>query len=264
MKESSTYRRIGLFLQVLQYTELLWEMAAKRRGEKVRWKVIMILEALKALCRLLLLRVTGGRMVVPPLPEREAIPEAKAEEDEEEAIEDAMNGIKRKTDWMMPRTGLTLPTLPNPSDISNFLLSKVLTADDIKPATTLLSKVQGSAHLSEILHIIRPVIYAVAMSRAKEKKSWQPWLIGISVELAARHLRKDGPGMRETALEREEWNRRGWAMGWWSMRGAFYENVTKGMVKSVADSKWTPGIVGGIINDYEYLWDSYHFSSADM
>jgi peroxin-16 len=30
-----------------------------------------------------------------------------------------------------------------------------------------------------------------------------------------------------TGLEREELKKRGWALGWWAMRGAFYENVTK-------------------------------------
>ncbi|KAI9743831.1 MAG: Peroxisomal membrane protein pex16 [Claussenomyces sp. TS43310] len=267
MRESKAYRRIGLFLQVLQYTELLWEMAAKRRGEKIRWRVVVILEALKALCRLLLLRVTGWRMVVPPLPEREVVPESKEAEEEEQAVEEAYGGgepEKSRKDWTMPRTGLTIPTLPNPSEISNFLLSKVLTADDIRPATNLLGRIQGSAQLAEMLHIVRPVIYAYAMSRARDKRSWQPWLLGISVELAARQLRKDGPGQRETVLEREEWNRRGWAMGWWAMRGAFYENVTKAMVNSVAESRFTPGIVGTIIQDYSFLWDNYHFSSADM
>ena len=30
-----------------------------------------------------------------------------------------------------------------------------------------------------------------------------------------------------TGLEREELRKRGWSMGWWLMRGAFYENITK-------------------------------------
>jgi hypothetical protein len=30
-----------------------------------------------------------------------------------------------------------------------------------------------------------------------------------------------------TALEKEELKRRGWSLGWWLMRGAFYETFTK-------------------------------------
>lgn len=67
---------------MIQYTELLWEMAAKRRGEKVRWRVVVLLEAIKALCRLFLLRLTNSRpLVSPPLPEREIDPRTLDEND---------------------------------------------------------------------------------------------------------------------------------------------------------------------------------------
>lgn len=158
----------------------------------------------------------------------------------------------------MKRTGLSLPNLPNPSDISSYLLSKVLTADDIKAPSALLNTVRGSAQLAEILHILQPVIYAIAMSRTKDKKNWQPWLIGLSVEYAARQLRKDG--LRTTALEREQWGKRGWAMGWWAMRGAFYENVTKGFLHRTSER--LPSLVSGVLEDYLYLWDGYYFSTS--
>lgn len=267
--KSKMYRRVALVLQCAQYTELLWEMAAKRRGEKIRWRVIVLIEALKAICRLLILRITGGRMVVPPLPEREPIPEETSEEsgleyDDEEGFFPVEE--KKPKEWSMPRTGLTLPALPSPSDISSFLMQKVLTADDIKPAATLLSRMSGPPHLAEILHTLRPVIYAVAMARTKNKKSWQPWLLGIAVELAARqlHAERGRNGIRETALEKEEWNRRGWAMGWWTLRGAFYGNVTKGWVQGLVGAKYMPGLVGGILEDYAFLWEEYHFASDDM
>ncbi|KFZ20650.1 hypothetical protein V502_03097 [Pseudogymnoascus sp. VKM F-4520 (FW-2644)] len=266
--KSKVYTRVALVLQCAQYTELLWEMTAKRRGEKVRWRVVVLIEALKALCRLFLLRITGGRMVVPPLPDREPIPEEPTDDNELESGEDEFfaKEEKKAKEWSMPRTGLTLPALPSPSDISSFLMRKVLTADDIKPATTLLSRISGTAHLAEILHILRPVIYAVAMSRNKDKKSWRPWLLAIAIELSARQLRAERGrnGARETALEKEEWNRRGRAMGWWTLRGAFYENVTKGWVQSLVGAKYMPGLVGGILEDYAFLWEEYHFASDDM
>jgi peroxin-16 len=265
--KSGVYRKVAVLLQCTQYTELLWEMAAKRRGERVRWRVVVIIEVIKAICRLLLLRITAGRMVVPPLPEREAIPGEPEEEDDGLAYGDEEEEVgKPQKEWAMPRTGLTLPALPSPRDISGFLMKKVLTADDIKPAINLISRIQGPAQIAEILHILRPVIYAVAMARTKNKKSWQPWLLGIAVELAARQLRQERgrDGVRETALEKEEWTRRGWAMGWWGLRGAFYENVTKKWVDGLVGSRFMPGLVGGILQDYAFLWDEYHFASDDM
>jgi peroxin-16 len=115
------------------------------------------------------------------------------------------------------------------------LLSKVLTADDIKPPKALLHRVNGKGELAEALYILRPVIYALAMQHfSGDRKSWRPWLIGVSIEYGARQLAKNdfqerlAGGLRGlTGLEREELKKRGWALGWWAMRGAFYENITK-------------------------------------
>lgn len=272
MVKSKMYRRVAMLLSMIQYTELLWEMVAKRKGEKSRWRIVVILEVIKAICRFLLLRITNSRpLVTPALPEREVIPEdAEKEESEEEFEDEGFHEGSEKSvgsgsgssgtpkEYKMKRTGLSLPNLPNPSDISSYLLSKVLTADDIKAPSALLNTVRGSAQLAEILHILQPVIYAIAMSRTKDKKNWQPWLIGLSVEYAARQLRKDG--LRTTALEREQWGKRGWAMGWWAMRGAFYENVTKGFLHRTSER--LPSLVSGVLEDYLYLWDGYYFSTS--
>lgn len=276
--KSALYRRVAYALQIVHYVELLCEMAAKRRGERIRWRVVILLEAAKALCRLLLMRITRSRpLVTPTLPEREPIPEQPTEEEEveaefralEEDDEDRRNGAgdlgQRKPqmgpngEWTMFRTGMSLPSLPAPGDTSGYLLSRVLTSDDIRPAATLLNKLQGRAQVAEVLHILAPLIFAVALARSKDKrKAWTPWLLGVGAELAARQLRDRG--LRTTPLEREEWNRRGWAMGWWAMRGAFYENVTKGMVEGVRSRM--PGLLAGILEDYEYLWENYHFSTS--
>lgn len=310
--KSTLYRRVAVVLQVVQYTELLLEMWAKRRGEAVRWRVVVLIEAVKAFCRLLLLKITRSRpLVTPALPEREAIDDPAEEEDDEGkalaemmgedehqeqngdangttdkslANQDGANGnsnghvtkangnghppqvntlpLDGKKEWPMPRTGLSLPTLPSRGDISNYLLTRVLTADDIKPATKLLYTLYGSAHTAEVLHILSPLIYAIALSRSSDKRNgWTPWLIGLSVQVAARQLAQRAQTRNAPALEKEEWSRRGKQMWWWMMRGAAYENVVKGVVGGVR--RRVPGFVGTILEDYEYLWENYYFSTSD-
>ncbi len=272
-QKSALYRRVAMVLHVVQYTELLCEMAAKRRGERLRWRVVVLIEAVKALCRLLLLRITRLRPVVTPvLPERQPVPEPPPDSDDGSDEEPPVPGDEDgglanghangsaaapPKEWTMPRTGMSLPTLPQPGDTSSYLLSRVLTADDIKPATKLLNQLQGAAQVAEVLHVLAPLVYAIALSRSKDKKSWTPWLIGLSLEYAARQLRDRG--LQTTALERDEWTKRGWAMGWWAMRGAFYQNVTKGLVGGVRARM--PGFLSGIVEDYEYLWENYYFST---
>jgi peroxin-16 len=246
-QKSKLYNNVAKTLQVIQYTELLWEMVAKRKGEKSRWRVVVFLEFVKAFCRLILLRLTNSRpLLSPPLPEREVDPSSLEEQpapgaasDDEETLAQtdgsSTTAVSDDAKWTMPRTGLTLPSLPDSQDISSYLLSKVMTADDIKPPKALLHRVSGKGELAEVLYIIRPVIYALAMQRwSGDKKSWRPWLLGFSIEYGARQLAKKdfqerfAGGLRALSrLEREELKKRGWALGWWFMRGAFYENITK-------------------------------------
>lgn len=291
--KSATYRRIATVLQMVQYTELLCEMSAKRRGgEKMRWRTVVALEVVKAICRLLLMSITKSRQLLSPaLPEREPIPEEEEESEESKTNEasgtssasqsefmatdhdnhhDHENNLSgreasdllkapHERDWSMPRTGMSLPSLPDAGDIGGYLVSRVLTADDIRPATKLLNRLTGGAQAAEVLHILAPVIYATLLMRAKDKKSWTPWIAGLAVEYAARQLRDVG-SVRMTALERDEWQRRGWAMGWWSMRGAFYDRVTSRVVGGMANRM--PGFVSGIVEDYAYLWENYYFATS--
>ncbi|KXJ89371.1 peroxisome membrane protein [Microdochium bolleyi] len=257
-------------------------MAAARRGQKIRWRVVIVLEVIKAVCRLLLMRITHSRPIMsPPLPEREpivpnkesedgaddqgaALRELMGEDDDNVALLREMNGNghakpAHEREWKMPRTRTSLPSLPNPSDIGSYLQSRVLRADDIKPAVKLLNSLSASGQAAESLHILAPLIYAIALSRSKDKKSWTPWIIGITVEYAARQLR-DGGSLRTTTLEQEEWGKRYWGSAWWLMRGAFYQNVTKGLVTGVRSRM--PSFIGTIMEDYEYLWENYYFSTV--
>ncbi|KAJ5156508.1 Peroxisome membrane protein Pex16 [Penicillium capsulatum] len=275
---SSLYRRVALALQMLQYTELLWEMAARRRGQKTRWRVVVFIEFAKAVCRLLLLRLTNSRpLVSPPLPEREVDPRSLEEEDQGDWNGMSSPVSERSSDlsWTMPRTGLSLPSLPDANDVSNYLISKVLTADDIKPPKTLLHRVTGQGQLAEVLYILRPVVYALAMQRwSGDKRSWRPWLIGFGMEYGCRQLAKRdfservAGGLRGlTGLEREELKKRGWSMGWWTMRGAFYESITKPWLQSITGKmrgKPLLDLVGSVVEDYEYLWENYYFSTTTL
>ncbi|KAJ6128344.1 hypothetical protein N7471_009561 [Penicillium samsonianum] len=279
ISRSSLYRQVALALQMLQYTELLWEMAARRRGQKTRWRVVIFIEFAKAVCRLLLLRLTNSRpLVSPPLPEREVDPRTTEEEEPQSdwnGMDSPVSELSSDLSWTMPRTGLSLPSLPDVNDVSNYLISKVLTADDIKPPKALLHRATGQGQLAEVLYILRPLVYAMAMQKwSGDKRSWRPWLIGFGMEYGCRQLAKRdfrervAGGLRGlTGLEREELKKRGWSMGWWMMRGAFYENITKPWLYSLTGKmKGKPllDLVGSVVEDYEYLWDNFYFSTATL
>ena len=252
------------------------------------------------------MRLTNSRPLInPPLPERELDPRVVLQQQEQAKDTSQWDGMdieeeqpdkaKSNSPWIMPRTGLTLPTIPDTSDITEYLMKKVLTPDDVKAPKQLLHKLTTlQAQGAEIMWILRPVIYAFLLSKYHQnskKSSWTPWLVGISIEAAARVLSKtgsmSGSGNGMTGLERDELKSRGWNMAWWGLRGAFYENVTKYIFPFLAQQcrrcanvfdnrSWVKGaagklkgkmlldIVGTVIEDYDYLWDEYYFSTATM
>ncbi|EXJ93321.1 hypothetical protein A1O1_01713 [Capronia coronata CBS 617.96] len=317
---SSLYTKIATLLKVAQYTELLWEMVARRKGgERTRWRVVVLLETFKAVCRLWLMRLTHSRPLVnPPMPLREDFAPEESEETEDEFSEDELRmadeaascnvrgvlgdvgvptpplsdagkspvtSLSTTDPYSMPRTGFMLPTLPTPDTVSAYLLNHVLTADDVKPAKDLLhqwASLRGRA--AEVMYILRPVIYALLMQRvarmygyegSKWKRHWTPWLVGVTLECLARQYAKQDLASRApqrartglSALEREEMRKRGWSLAWWGMRGAFYENITKKWVHGVADAlKGKPilDLAGVVVDEYEFLWSNYYFSTATM
>ena len=251
-------------------------MCAKRHSEKLRWRVVAGLELLKAVCRFILLKITGSRMgVSPPLAEREIVISRNSGGREGEESEG------EEKEWKMPRTGTLLPKLPhaNTPAILQFLSSRIITAEEIKSAKKLIRRITSlQGHLAELIWIFRPVLYALAMQRLqsqnKNKRDWRPWALGLALELFARQLGKQDLKERRvgglhgmTKLEREEWGKRGWGVAWWGLRGAFYENVTRKWVKVLAGKlKGKPllDMVGDIVEDYDYLWDGYYFSTPTM
>ena len=249
---SRVYARCAALLRTVQYTQLLLEMLAKRVGERARWRVIVALEAVKAVCRLCMGRVSGSRPVIATgvgddRTERRVDAPSAEDGDAEGAQPD---GIK-EGEWTMPRTGMRLPQLPSsPSSspgtggggesITDFLTSRAITADEIKPPPLLVRTLASPpARLAELLYVLRPVLYALALQRCRaDRADWRPWLLGLGLELAAHQLgtadvRDRVPGGLRglSGVEREEMRRRGWGLAWWGLRGAFFENVTGGVVR---------------------------------
>ena len=314
---SSLYSQIATLLRITQYTELLWEMLGKRRGgEEGRWRVIVVLEVFKTLCKVVLLHLTHLRPLVTPLtPLRDDVASVEPQNDADGELPevDVESAILRDTfnpkvafgdagvptpplsesekpathtvnffdHFKMPRTGSKMSKIPSPDAITSYLLEHVVTPDDVKPAKHLLGRLTSlSGQAAEVLYILRPLIYAIMMQRvarqygyegSKWKKSWAPWLAGVMIEYASRQMASRESSLRTngsekpsmSALENAELKKRGWNMAWWGMRGAFYENITRNWVQGAANSlKGKPlvDLVGGVIEDYDHLWQ-YHFTS---
>ncbi|TNY24340.1 peroxisome membrane protein [Rhodotorula diobovata] len=198
--------------------------------------------------------------------------------------------------WTGARTGYVRPTLASlrqggeaalgdatPRKMGKdfgkeYLLSRVLTIEDVKRPQDLVAKARGIKRLAEIIWILRPLIYVLAM-RKYGKRHTLPYLLSLALEYLAFSLRQStdpklgsdkacGPMLPRgtpSELEKEETAKRGRAFWWYLVRGPAWESWTKPQLESIGrkfEDKPLIGFVSTLLNDYIPLYDEYYYYSA--
>lgn len=202
---SRSYRLAAVWLMVIESTQLLTEMLARRRfGQRRGWDVVIALECVKAVLRATLVRSSHERPVVsPPLPQREIDP-ALLEQgrlgtlDTRHALtwHGARTGIVRKSlaTLLPPRDAPAPPAgplgVPPEKDVYEYLLSNTLTVQDVEEPPLLVRPLQASVgRLAEALYVLRPLLYVLALRRYSARDA-KPFVLSLALELLARSLRK--------------------------------------------------------------------------
>ncbi|KAF9922780.1 Peroxisomal membrane protein pex16 [Linnemannia zychae] len=272
---SLTYKRIAMVLTVIQYTEVLIEMGVQKKwGQQYKWRVVTALEAIKAAGRLTLLRLTNQRMIMHPIhTERDVDPSTLAD------LAEAEQAVK-ESHWTGSRTGSTRLQLSavqkngkaGKTDVTEFLLSKVLTPDVVRKPRDLVGRLSGLGAIGEYMFVLRPLIYVLAM-RKYGQKSWYPWFLSLAIELTSRSCIKNflasrpggGRSGSGTLLEKDEMKRRLWLLLYYFLRSPFYDRFTKERLHNfceTASKKPLISLVAGIVRDYQPLWESVYFYTA--
>lgn len=180
------------------------------------------------------MRLTNQRMIVYPVhTERDVDPSTLAD------LAEAELSVK-ESHWTGARTGNTRLQLSavqktgkKGSDVTDFLLSKVLTPDSVRKPRDLVGMLGGLGSVGEYLFILRPLIYVLAM-RKYGQKSWYPWFLSLAIELSSRSClttalaaRGGGRSGSGTPLEKDEMKRRLWLLLYYVLRSPFYDRFTK-------------------------------------
>ncbi|KAL4402952.1 peroxisomal membrane protein [Malassezia pachydermatis] len=181
---SGKYHRAATALMIVEATQLLAEMLARRRLGKARaWDVVVAIEAIKAALRFSLVRASQRRPVIsPPLPQREFDP----------ALLERQRVPGSAATWQGSRTGIIRRSLSTMQgrDAYEHLLSHTLTEQDVSPPPLLvraLSTNIGSA--AECLWILRPLVY-VLLLRHYGPRDTRPFVTSLLLEWLARAVRK--------------------------------------------------------------------------
>ncbi|KAJ3474436.1 hypothetical protein NLI96_g12461 [Meripilus lineatus] len=300
---SFAYKWASRALQLIQYVELVVEMGLKRRtADKTRWRAIVMIEAIKAALRLVLLKITRRPLVSPLVPEREFDPSALPAPSEAASSPTlapssppsslpATPEHLRNNHVPLPPHPILVPPPPtqSPVPVEEFLLPKALTISSVKSPTHLIKLLNNPKDwLAELIYTLRPLIYGmspspplcgrsclsmpyveppvllvVAIMLARDKKSTRPLITALALEFLSRNLRRV-PSSSAT-LERSEYARRDRDIVWYLLRGSIWESWTRPKVEAVLDSTARAplfGVFSVLMKDWIPLIDEYYYYTA--
>jgi len=274
-EKDSLYKWAARVLQLVRFTELLIEMGLRRKvSQRNRWRGIVLLEAIKAVLRLVLLRITRRPVLSPPIPEREFDPSVipldfdaasptLAPSSPPSSLPATPEHLKNNHE-PLPLHPLLTPPPPtqSPQPVEDFLLPKALTTSSVKAPTALVTPlVSPKAWLSEIIYIFRPLVYAAMLSR--KRGNTNPLMVVLMMELLARNLRR--VPSRSAQLERAEYALRDRDMLWYLLRGSIWDSWTKPKLEAFASKTANAPLLGlfsALTRDWIPLIDEYYYYTA--
>ncbi|CAK5280208.1 unnamed protein product [Mycena citricolor] len=275
--KNTQYRWIARTLEFIRFTELVVEMTLRRKvSERARWRIVVLIESIKALLRIVLLRITRRPLLSPPIPERDFDPAALPAEPDTAASPHVAPSVAETqsppaTPAHLKNNRIPLPPHPllvsssEPSDTpaEDYLLSKALTASSVKPSHALLKTLASHRDwLAEYVYILRPLVY-VSLLVTDKKQSSRPLVVALVMELIARNLRRSPPP--SASLERAEYARRDRDIVWYLLRGSIWETYTRPKLESFATAtsqRPLLGLVGALVKDWIPLIDEYYYYTA--
>ncbi|KAH9944328.1 peroxisome membrane protein [Epithele typhae] len=274
-EKDSRYKWIGRALELIRFTELLVEMGLRRKvSRQTRWRGIVMLELLKALLRLILLRITRRPLLSPLVPEREFDPDSipdRSDTSSPTLVASSPPPSLPSTPEHLKNNHIALPTHPlltppppthSPVPVEAYLLPKALTTTSVKAPTSLVKPLANPKEwLSEVIYVLRPLVYATMLS--KGRKDTRPLVTVLAMELIALNLRRvPSPS---AALERSEYARRDRDIVWYLLRGSIWDSWTRPKLDNFANTTESMpfiGIFSAFVKDWIPLIDEYYYYTA--
>ncbi|KIY64188.1 peroxisome membrane protein [Cylindrobasidium torrendii FP15055 ss-10] len=264
--KSDMYKWAARALELIRFTELLLEMALRRKvSPQNRWRGIVLLEVIKAGLRLLLLRITRKPLLQPPIPEREFDPTAlpdipqPSQSDEGSSSEGTPEHLKNNRE--LPHPLISPPPTRSATAVEDYLLPKALSTNSVKPSLSLLRSLSGPKEwTAEIIYVLRPLVYASLLASKKPSRALPAVL---ALEFITRSLRRNASPAAQ--LERQEYASRDKDMLWYLLRDSIWRDYTRPKLDAVAERTLrTPivGLFGSLLKDWIPLIDEYYYYTA--
>ncbi|XP_076300091.1 peroxisomal biogenesis factor 16 [Lasioglossum baleicum] len=243
--------KIKIWLTVIEYTETLLEISARKRwGRTGKWFIIITIQLFKAVLRLLLVHVyKEGIVKSPPL---KPLNRNKLNESEEEKI---------KEGFTLKRSGTVVRSIRGTNSMHMRTWEPLSPSihDNLNSST----KLERNIALAESLYIMKPLFHLGCISVTGEKQ-WPPWLLSLIIDLLS--LQIFNKEVKTTAFSKEdrgELHRRRAALLLYLLRSPFYDKCSRLRIYAflTALSKKVPfaRLIAEPIKRYLPHWQSTYF-----
>lgn len=222
----------------------------KRYGLESKWKFIVSIETIKAIIKLILFQLSGGRMLLTSV-----IPERPPELTHKETKSHNMHAMGNTRQMLLGGKRIDEITT---GEVTQYLMAKALVEVPKKSAIEFVGVVsgiilllslyyfEGERKVGEIFSILRAPIYGIIkiirfnlvayLLKQSSPFSWNPWLISLLIDLASRSassnffsklFQLNASSNKLSALENEELQKRTMLFLYYLLRSPVYDSFTR-------------------------------------
>ncbi|XP_011165075.2 peroxisomal membrane protein PEX16 [Solenopsis invicta] len=219
--------KIKIWLTVVEYTETLLEVSAKKLwGSKGRWLIIVVIQLFKSILRLILVHVYKERVTKSP-----ATPPLNREK-----FNKAVNKVQLKEGFTLKRSGTVVRSVKYSAPIEVRAWKPLPSVVDENENLALNQESVRNLKLAESLYVTKPLLHLGSMYITNQKH-WPPWILSLIIDLASLNVfARCAKKALFSKDEEEELVRRRLSLLLYILRSPFYDKYSRNKINALLDT----------------------------
>jgi len=219
--------KIKIWLTVVEYTETLLEVSAKKLwGPKGKWLMIVVIQLFKSILRLLLIHVYKERVTKSP-----ATPPLNREK-----FNKVADGAQLKEGFMLKRSGTVVRSVKYSAPIDIRTWKALPSVTDENKNLTKSQESDRNLKLAETLYVTKPLLHLGCMYITSQKH-WPPWILSLIIDVASLNVfTRCAKKALFSKEEEEELVRRRLSLFLYILRSPFYDKYSRNKINALLDA----------------------------
>ncbi|XP_076180564.1 peroxisomal biogenesis factor 16 [Ptiloglossa arizonensis] len=245
--------KLKIWLTIVEYTETLFEISAKKLwGQSGKWFIIIVIQIFKTVLRLLVIHVYKERMVKSP-------PIQPLNRD----MLNELNDEKLKEGFTLKRSGTVVRSIRSTKSIHMRTWESLSSVDSNNDNLNVSTTSEKKFILAESLYIMKPLFHLGCISVTGEKQ-WLPWVLSFVIDLVSlKMFNNEEKTVSFSKEDEDELNRRRLALLLYVLKSPFYDKCSRLRIYAALTALSTKvpfaKLVAEPMKQYLPYWQSTYF-----